>query len=252
MSDETTVVGCRYCGSPIVQHMDADLVTECDDIGACCARVAERDGTVTEENGMRYLLRHGNLRVPCSRYGHDTRDCAFVAWELHKIHVYHDVSEADTLVGLDDCMSLVVNDSDDVSRVIVNDGHAVGIDPFYVLPADGLTRGLVDVWGNGFADEETGEGDGPLGHAFRVGRAIVKTDERGFTTTTLCLRERDAVAEMADMARELEEMRREADLDRLRNAYDRAVVLADGEAVDACGLLLDAVDEFLRGEGDAS
>lgn len=39
--------------------------------------------------------------------------------------------------------------------------------------------------------------------------------------------------------------RRDALLTQLRAAHQQAVVLADGEAVDACGLLLDAVAAYL-------
>lgn len=70
-----------------------------------------------------YLLADGDLGVPCSRYGRTTSDCIPVAWAMASI--YHDangdVVDADLL---DACMSLVVNDHDDVETIIREHGTA--------------------------------------------------------------------------------------------------------------------------------
>lgn len=73
-------------------------------------------------DALAYLLADGNLRVPCSRYGRDTAECAPIAWQVARITaresgnpVYREL--------LDFTMGLVVNDHDDVSYMVNTYGH---------------------------------------------------------------------------------------------------------------------------------
>lgn len=67
----------------------------------------------TKAEAVTYLSRDGNLRVPCSRYGIDTRECAAVAWLVAKF-VADESGTTITTCDLDYAMSLVVNDSRDL------------------------------------------------------------------------------------------------------------------------------------------
>lgn len=64
----------------------------------------------------------GHLRVPCSRYGTTSAECAPVAWRLAYL-LARESGEEITTADLDHAMSLVVNDHDDVSHTINAYGH---------------------------------------------------------------------------------------------------------------------------------
>ena len=79
---------------------------------------------VTRRDGIAYLTTdaitgedNGHLRVPCSRYGRTSRECAPTAWRVAYL-VARDTGEAITRDKLDHAMGLVVNDHDDVSYMI--------------------------------------------------------------------------------------------------------------------------------------
>lgn len=65
---------------------------------------------------LEFLLRDGDLHVPCSRYGGSTSECAEVAWELFQVMREHGCD--DTFDALESDMSLVVNDHDDVALTL--------------------------------------------------------------------------------------------------------------------------------------
>jgi hypothetical protein len=75
------------------------------------------------DEAISFLERDGDLRVPCSRYGRSTSDCAPVAWRLAEI-----IREANgdpiTEEAVDYCMGLVVNDHDDVASLLAAHGNA--------------------------------------------------------------------------------------------------------------------------------
>ena len=94
-----------------------------------------REVTYTDENGdpqnaYDYLLKDGNLAVPGGRYGSDTRDCAEIAILLFVVFV--DANGEDSVDLLDDMMSQVVNDGDEVCWTILDNRHAL----------EGLTEGV--------------------------------------------------------------------------------------------------------------
>ena len=93
----------------------------------------------------RYLLKDGNLRVPCSRYGHDTETCAPVA--LAAAEIVADASgEPLTLDAADHVMGLVVNDHEDPFTLIRDHG----------TPAQrALISGLIE---EGWIEEATEQG----------------------------------------------------------------------------------------------
>jgi hypothetical protein len=72
--------------------------------------------------GLAYLLADGNLRVPCSRYGTDTADCAPVAWRVAFL-LARETGEHMTSESHEYAMGLVVNDHDDVAYLVRNYGH---------------------------------------------------------------------------------------------------------------------------------
>jgi hypothetical protein len=80
------------------------------------------DAVARRRDGIAYLLKDGHLRVPCSRYGRWTSDCAPVAWRLAYL-VARETGEPITYESLDHAMGLVVNDNDDVAYVIRTYGH---------------------------------------------------------------------------------------------------------------------------------
>ncbi len=67
-------------------------------------------------------MRDGNLRVPCSRYGNDTAECAPVAWRIAYL-LSRESDEPITEDSLDWAMGLVVNDHDDVAYLIRTYGN---------------------------------------------------------------------------------------------------------------------------------
>jgi hypothetical protein len=68
-------------------------------------------------DAIAYLMADGNLRVPCSRYGRDTEDCAPVAWRVAYL-MARETGEPVTRDALDHAMSMVVNDHDDVAYMV--------------------------------------------------------------------------------------------------------------------------------------
>lgn len=77
---------------------------------------------MTRAEGIAYLIDDcPGARVPCSRYGTCTEDCAPVAWRLAYI-VARETGEPITFEDLDHAMSLVVNDHDDVAYMVRNYG----------------------------------------------------------------------------------------------------------------------------------
>lgn len=89
-----------------------------------------RYGTETDDNAdvssrakaIAYLNRHGNLGVPCSRYGHDTYDCSPVAYRVAYL-VARETGEPITPDGLEHAMGLVVNDHDDPAHMVRQYGN---------------------------------------------------------------------------------------------------------------------------------
>jgi hypothetical protein len=64
----------------------------------------------------------GWLRVPCSRYGSTSDECAPVAWRLAYL-ITRESGEEITTDDLDWAMGLVVNDHDDVAYIVREYGH---------------------------------------------------------------------------------------------------------------------------------
>lgn len=64
----------------------------------------------------------GWLRVPCSRYGHTSADCAAAAWRAAYL-VARETGEEVTTDSLDHMMGLVVNDSDDPAYIVRQYGY---------------------------------------------------------------------------------------------------------------------------------
>lgn len=80
---------------------------------------------MTKDEAIEFLMQDGNLRVPCSRYGHVTSDCAEVAWAaLQAMKTATEVE--DEVAELDHLMGLVVNDHDDIEYLILNYGTDEG------------------------------------------------------------------------------------------------------------------------------
>lgn len=65
------------------------------------------------------LTREGNFRVPCSRYGADTLECADVAYRAMQAYLA-DASADDQAELLEYLMVLVVNDSDDIAYLLAD------------------------------------------------------------------------------------------------------------------------------------
>lgn len=74
------------------------------------------------EMAIAYLTREGwELRVPCSRYGSDSDDCAPIAWRISEL-TQRESGEPITTDTLDGSMSWVVTDSDTVAEVLAKYG----------------------------------------------------------------------------------------------------------------------------------
>jgi hypothetical protein len=87
--------------------------------------MANPGGTMTKDEGIEYLMKDGNLKVPCSRYGTDTKTCAEVAWAAEV--VYCGVAPSTmTFETLDEMMAMVVNNSDDVLYLLREYGRQYG------------------------------------------------------------------------------------------------------------------------------
>ena len=78
-----------------------------------------------------YLSADGG-KVPCSRYGHDSESCAYVAGVLCLI-MEDATGEQTTDESADYIMGLVVNDHDDVEIMIRDYASLVGFDADEVL-----------------------------------------------------------------------------------------------------------------------
>ena len=77
---------------------------------------------MTRKQGIAFLMRDGNFRVPVGRYGRDTESCAPVAWRLAYL-VARETGEPITKESLDYAMGLVVKSHDDVSYIVNTYGH---------------------------------------------------------------------------------------------------------------------------------
>lgn len=73
-------------------------------------------------DGIAYLMDGGDCRVPCSRYGRYSSDCAQVAWRVAYL-VAREQGEPILHRDLDHAMGLVVNDHDDVAYLVREYGH---------------------------------------------------------------------------------------------------------------------------------
>ena len=80
---------------------------------------------VDRRDAIEYLERDGG-RVPCSRYGSNSRECAPAAWAAAVI-VAGETGTRVTRDLLDECMSLVVNDSDGPAELIADYGREYGV-----------------------------------------------------------------------------------------------------------------------------
>ena len=74
------------------------------------------------KDGIAFLMREGYGRVPCSRYGRNTEECAPVAWRMAYLFARETGTELDE-ERLDFAMGLVVNDHDDVAYIIRSYGN---------------------------------------------------------------------------------------------------------------------------------
>lgn len=101
---------------------------------------------MTWDHAEDFLLRDGDLRVPCSRYGSSTSDCAWVAYVVARI-LDRDAGTDPDDAGeelLDYAMGLVVNDHDDVAYTIAN--YATDVELSYLRGEDWLADALRDRW----------------------------------------------------------------------------------------------------------
>jgi hypothetical protein len=72
---------------------------------------------MTRTEAIEFLMRDGNFQVPCSRYGHDTEECARVAYLAERASS-RATGGAMTYESLEYLMGLVVNDHDDIDHLI--------------------------------------------------------------------------------------------------------------------------------------
>ena len=78
----------------------------------------DRDRYLTEEESLAYLTApESSGKVPCSRYGRDSDECAPVAIELARIYGDND-GAGFSIDRLDSCMGWVVNDNDGVASLL--------------------------------------------------------------------------------------------------------------------------------------
>jgi len=89
------------------------------------------------QEAMDFLLKNGNLDVPCSRYGRNTLECAEVAYQIDFIVCDANGTEMDedTLYY---AMGMVVNDHPDVANLLRENE--------YVLDAAGLSLAYREPW----------------------------------------------------------------------------------------------------------
>lgn len=74
-----------------------------------------------QRSALAFLMRHGNLAVPCSRYGADTESCAVFAFAASCVLAF-ETGEDITADTLDHMMGLVVNDHDDPAQLMLDHG----------------------------------------------------------------------------------------------------------------------------------
>jgi hypothetical protein len=99
----------------------------------------------------RYLLRDGNLGVPCSRYGFDTESCVPVALSLAALVTDANGEPDDWCELLDHMMSLVVNDHDDPATLIPHCdglGTGIGVDGYYQCTGCAACEDWGEDWGD--------------------------------------------------------------------------------------------------------
>jgi hypothetical protein len=107
------------CADAWLQAASASFWAEVERI----ARLHNPDEPVTRKrDGIAFLMADGDLRVPCSRYGRWTSDCAPVAWRVAYL-VARESGEAISRERLDHAMGLVVNDHDDVAYMVREYGN---------------------------------------------------------------------------------------------------------------------------------
>ena len=95
-------------------------------------------GTITTESeAVTYLSRDGG-RVPCSRYGWDSRSCAPWAWAAALIVARETEGGDPTTEDLEHMMGRVVNDHDDPASLIAEHGAEHGIAPELIDDAQHL------------------------------------------------------------------------------------------------------------------
>lgn len=88
------------------------------------ARLHNPDEPVARRrDGIAYLTDGGDFRVPCSRYGRWSSDCAQVAWRVAYLVARETGGMPVTHNDLDHAMGLVVNDHDDVSYLVRTYGN---------------------------------------------------------------------------------------------------------------------------------
>jgi hypothetical protein len=80
---------------------------------------------MTKEQAIEFLMKDGDLPVPCCRYGRNTSECAEVAWAAETI-LFGETGEGMTKNSLEVTMGLVVNDSGDIEYLIMNYGAEYG------------------------------------------------------------------------------------------------------------------------------
>lgn len=125
---------CSECGA----LLPGDETARDGFCGACAHRVettcpdceqtrhddARTDAVITDRDAAVYVLTHNEVqdcqaydRVPCSRWGGTSLDCAAVAWELDQL-VSAETGRGPNAETLDFAMSLVVDGSDHVRATL--------------------------------------------------------------------------------------------------------------------------------------
>lgn len=72
---------------------------------------------MNRDDAIKFLTAHGNLSVPCSRYGRDSDTCTPVAWDA-AVAFEDATGDPVTEELLDYIMGLVVNDHDDIAHLL--------------------------------------------------------------------------------------------------------------------------------------
>lgn len=80
---------------------------------------------MTRDEAIAYLTKDGpGLRVPCSRYGRTSAECAPFAWKAALI-VASECGESVEEKDLDYAMYLAVNDHDDIEYLLTEYGYVL-------------------------------------------------------------------------------------------------------------------------------